>query len=111
MSLLHYLTTDPVNGCTAATLAAQYDLDLEVVEPRDLPRLERERADVILDWDALSQDYQTMLLNGTAVNIVAIHSYNLSDGLASFLPRRGIVCGRRLDEQFFEDLCDDLRAA
>jgi hypothetical protein len=41
----------------ALALAAKYGLDLAVVEPRDLPRLERERADVVVDWDGMPADY------------------------------------------------------
>jgi hypothetical protein len=107
---LAYLTTDPCNAATAEALAATYRLELDIVEPRDLPRLEREQADLVLDWDALPPDYQSQLLNSAAVHVVAIHSYNLDDGLASFLPARGILCGRRLDDRFVEALTAAARA-
>jgi hypothetical protein len=86
-------------------------LELEVAEPRDLTRLEREQASVIIDSDSLPADLQSYLSNGTAVRVVAIHGYNLSDSVASFLPRRGIDYGRRLDEQFFRELAEGSSAA
>jgi len=111
MRLLGYLTTDPVNATTAEALAAQHGVDLQIVEPRDLPRLEAERIDLVLDWDFIPEDYRAKLLNGTAVNVVAIHGYGLSDSLASFLPRRGILCGPRLDQHFLQALTGKDNAA
>jgi hypothetical protein len=107
---LAYLTTDPSNAATFEELAATHQLDLDIVEPRDLPRLEREQAALVLDWDVLPPDYQARLLNSAAIDVVAIHSYNLDDGLASFLPARGILCGRRLDEHFVQALTVAARA-
>jgi hypothetical protein len=107
----HYLTTDSGNAATAEALAVRRGLELEIVEPRDLPRMEREQANVIIDSDFLPADLQSYLINGMEVQVVAIHGYNLSDSVASFLPRRGIVCGRRLDEQFFRELVESSSAA
>jgi hypothetical protein len=104
MRLLGYLTTDPVNAATAETLAARLGIALQIIEPRDLPWLECEPIDLVVDWDFIPEDYRARLLNGMAVNIVAIHGYGLSDSLASFLPRCGIFCGRRLDQQLMEAL-------
>jgi hypothetical protein len=111
MKPLGYFTTHAVNAGTAAALADMHGVELEIVEPRDLPRLQRERAALIVDWDYLPADYQAKLLNGTEVNVVAIHGYNLDDGLASFLPRRGILCSRRLDHHLFRALADGAKAA
>jgi hypothetical protein len=111
MNLLGYLTTDSLNAATAETLAAKYGLDLEVVEPRDLRRLERERANLVIDWDCIPEDYQAKLLNGTTVNIVAIQGYNIGDALAGFLPRRGIICSPRLDHHLFQALAGPASAA
>jgi hypothetical protein len=108
---LRYLTTDCVNASTAEALAAHYGLALELVEPRDLPRLERERADLVVDWDGIPEDDRARLLNGTAVNLVAVHGYNLGDGLAGFLPRRGILCGRQLGHHLFRALAGPAGAA
>jgi hypothetical protein len=104
MSPLGYLTTDPVNAAMAEALAAQHGVDLLVVEPRDLPRLVSERIDLVVDWDFIPEDYRAELLNGTTLNIVGIHGYGLSGSLASFLPRRGILCSPRLDQQFLQGL-------
>ena len=111
MKLLGYLTTDSMNAATAEALAARYGLDLEVVEPRDLAQLEWQGVDFVLDWDFIPEDNQTGLLNSTAVNIVAVHGYNLGDGLAGFLPRRGIICSPRLDHYLFQALASPARAA
>ncbi len=108
---LHYLTLDPVNALDAAALAAGYGLDLEIVEPRDLPRLGRERAALVVDWDFLPEDDRAALLKDSGVQVVAVHGYNLDDGVARFLPRRGIRCGKRLDRRLFQGLADDGRAA
>jgi hypothetical protein len=81
-------------------------VDLEVVEPRVLPRLEREPIDLVVDQDFMPEDDRARLLNGTAVNVVAIHGYSLSDSLASFVARRGIVCGPQLDQHFMQALTE-----
>src|SRR5262249_7326887 len=107
---LAYLTTDPCNAATVEALATTYRLHLAIVQPRDPPRLAREQAALPLDWDVLPPDYQARLLNSAAVDIVAIHSYNLDDGFASFLPARGILCGRRLDDGFVQALTAAARA-
>lgn len=104
MGLLGYLTTDPVHGATAEALAAQHGLDLRVVEPRDLPRLEDEQIGLVVDWDFIPEEDRANLLNGTALKIVGIHGYGLSESLASFLPRRGILCSPRLDQHFMQAL-------
>ena len=104
MRLLGYLTTDPCNAAAAEALAAQHGMDLRIVEPRDLPRLEREPIDLVVDWDFTPVDARAQLLNGTAVNVVAVHGHGVSDSLASFLPRRGIVRSPRLDQHFLKAL-------
>ena len=103
-NLLAYLTTDPCNAAAIETLAAKEQLALEIVEPRDLPRLEREHADIVLDYDFLPPDDRARLLDSDAVRVVALHGYNLDDGLANFLPRRGVLCRRRLDDRFVQAL-------
>ena len=45
------------------------------------------------------------------VHVVAIHGHNLGDGLAGFLPRRGILCSAHLDRHLFQGLAGDGRAA
>jgi hypothetical protein len=111
MRLLGYITTDPVNATTAEALAAQHGVDFQIVEPRDLPRLEREPIDLVVDWDFIPEDYRARLLNSTALKVAAIHGYGISDSLASFLARRGIICSPRLDQHFFQALTGKDNAA
>jgi hypothetical protein len=108
---LYYLTTDPVNAFRAKGLAADENIDLELAEPRDLPCLEQAAANVVLDWDYLPREHCDHLLNGPAVRVVGVHSYDLSDSVASFLARRGIVVSRHLDQAFVAALVERSRAA
>lgn len=107
---LGYLTTDPVNAADALALADACGLPLEIVEPRDLPRLEREQAALVLDWDYLDDD-RAKALTCPAVRIAGAHGYNIADSVAAFLGRRGAVCGRRLDFPFLAALADRAVAA
>jgi hypothetical protein len=111
MKPLGYFTTDPCNATTAKALAAQHGVDLQIVEPRDLPRLEDEPIDLIVDWDFIPEDDRVSLLNGTSLKIVGIHGYGLSDSLTRFLPRRGNVCSRRFDQHFLQALTGKDNAA
>lgn len=109
--ILHYLTSDALNAETAEALAHRHGFTLEVVDPRDLPRLAHDQSALIVDWDYLTEDDRAKLLN-RALNVVAIHGFNLSDSLASFLPRsQGIICSRRLDDHLFAALAHTARAA
>src|SRR5262245_26959161 len=108
---LYYLTIDDANRCRFEGLAVAERLDGEAVEPRDLAWLEREQAEVVLDWDYLPSDDRSRLLNGSAVQVVGIHGYNLSESVASFLPRRGIVVSRHLDQMFVAAVAQRNRAA
>ena len=57
------------NAAAAETHADRCGLTLEVVDPRDLSRLARERADVVLDWDYLPEEMRGRLLDGATVNV------------------------------------------
>src|SRR5262249_36889811 len=81
MRLLGYLTSAPCNAAAAEALAAAHDMAVRIVEPRDLPRLEREPIDLVVDWDFSPADSRAKVLNGTAVNVVAVHGYGVSDSL------------------------------
>jgi hypothetical protein len=111
MKKLYYLTTDPVNASAAEGLAFAEELDLETAEPRDLPRLEREGGEVVLDWDFLPPEVRSHLLNGSAVQLVGVHGFQVGDSVASFLPPRGIVVSRHLDRAFVAALARRARAA
>jgi hypothetical protein len=50
------------------------------------------------------------LQNGTAVKIVAIHGYDLGEGIAGFLPWEGIICSRRLDHHLFRAVAGEVEA-
>ena len=110
-NITYYLTTDDVNAAASMDLADRHGLTLEIAEPRDLPRLEAERADLVVDWDYIPADYRAKLLNGTAVNVLAVHGYDLDDYLGAFLARRGILCGRLLDDHLFRALAPRTGAA
>ena len=107
---LYYLTTDAENADDAQRLAADEGIDLEVAEPRDLLRLEREGAGVVLDWDSVPHEYRSPLLDGSA-RLVAVHGYQLSDSVTSFLPRRGTLVSRHLDRAFVAALAGRPSAA
>ena len=111
MKTLYYLTTDEVNASTARGLAAGLGIDLEAAEPRDLPRLASEEAKVVLDWDFLLPEDRSSLLNGSAVWLVGVHGYNVSDSVTGFLPLRDVVVSRHLDRAFLAALSTRARAA
>jgi hypothetical protein len=110
MKTLGYLTTHAVNADSAAELAAMHGVDLEIVEPRDLLRLQRERAELIVDWESMPDDYRAKLLNGTELKIVAIHGYNVDEGIGGFLAWPGIICSRRLDHHLFRAVAGEAEA-
>jgi hypothetical protein len=101
---LYYLTTDPVNAQEAEGLASAEGIELRWAEPRDLPRLERERAGVILDWDHLPPEDRSHLLNGRTVQLVGVHGRNLGDRLPRFLPHARVAVSRRFDTRFLAKL-------
>jgi len=44
------------------------------------------------------------------VKIVAIHGYDLGEGIAGFLPWEGIICSRRLDHHLFRAVAGEVEA-
>jgi hypothetical protein len=54
---------------------------VEAAEPRDLPRLSGEGAEVVLDRDLLSPEGRSSPLNGS----------NVGDPVASSVPQRGVM--------------------
>jgi hypothetical protein len=99
--VFQYLTIDQVNGAAAKVMAEQHGVALELAEPRDMPRLEDEGALVILDWDFLPPEHRSRVLESQALRVVAVHSYGLSDSIAGFLSRRGILYFKRLGPEVF----------
>lgn len=107
----HYLTIDPVNAATAEELAEQNCVLLELAEPRDLPRLEKENALLIVDWDFIPPDYRDRVLASTALRVIAVHGYNVPSSVATFPPRRDILCYSKLGPELFQALDGLLSAA
>jgi sugar/nucleoside kinase (ribokinase family) len=97
---LCYLSIDEVNIALARQLAGACGIDIEPIEPRDLPALDGAR--VILDWDSIPAEDRDRALQ--RCNVRAIHGYSLDDARAGFLPERGILISRRLDRKLFEAL-------
>jgi hypothetical protein len=108
---LYYLTTDEANASMAEPLVFAEGIHLEPADPRDLPRLRRKAAAVVLDWDHVPPETRAHLLNGFAGHLVGLHGYQISDSVAGFLPQRGIVVSRRLDQAFVAALAGPARAA
>jgi hypothetical protein len=105
------MTTDSVNAETAEKLAAQCGFDLEIVEPRDLTRMEREQAPVVVDWDFVPGEQHARILSGAAGRILGVHGYNLGEDLTRFLPRRRIAYRPKLDVKLFRTVVSVAKAA
>lgn len=104
MKPIFYLSIDPANAAAAAALAKRAGITLRTAEPRDLPALERDFADVVLDWDFIPEDYRDAILIGTRINLIAVHGYGVGDLLATCLPRNGVIYRKRLDRGLFRAL-------
>src|SRR6476620_3268639 len=109
MNKMYYLTQDRLNAATAEELAEQHGLELEVVEPRDVPRLSE--GYIILDWDFLPADLRSNLLGGSRVIPIGVHGHNLGESLESFLPEQGTVWSRWLDDEFFHMIIGQFASA
>jgi len=102
--LFHYLTVDPLNAATAEELASDCGLAVELAEPRDLPRLESQNALLILDWDYLPPEDRDRVLTSSALQVVAIHGFTVTDSVTRFLLRRGALCYMQLGQEMFRGL-------
>jgi hypothetical protein len=102
--ILHYITIDQLNGETARLLALDHGLELIIAEPGERPRLERQRAAVVVDWDCLPNEARSELLNSARLRIVAVHGYTVSESLKSHFARCQIAYDRQLDARLFGDL-------
>jgi len=98
---LYYLSTDRGNGAEAWKLACGRKIDLELIEPRDLPGLDGAR--VIVDADSISRRDRERLVNSGRLTVVAMHGYSLEEAEA-FLAERGVVVCRRLTAELFSAL-------
>src|SRR5262249_19970138 len=96
---LAYLTTDEVNEATAVLMAEGRDAIVVPFQPKDSPRYAECDA-VLYDLDVLSADDSRKLLRdlltGPAQKPVALHSFNLDEGVRRDLRDRGVTVFRRL---------------
>jgi hypothetical protein len=102
-----YLTTDEVNKDLALRLAAQWELTLCPLEPRDPPP-DGEFDAVLYDWDHWPADRRAEMLTHTAAGPhrppVALHGYRLGRAQARALRRGGVLLFDRLEARAFLDL-------
>ena len=95
---MKFATHNPDNAREAEDRGPLYGIHIEAVDCRDIPRLEQEEAQVILDWHYLPDDYRDRLINGSAVRVVGIRGYDVAG--ADFLTRRGTIISADLDDLF-----------
>src|SRR5262249_53906643 len=102
-----YGTTDEVNEHLAEQMAAACGLTLYPLAPKDAPSYESFDA-VLYDWDywpvEQQQEALAELLVGRLPHAVAVHGYNLEDGLAEALRLNGVAVYRRLQPRVFHFL-------
>jgi hypothetical protein len=105
--LCAYLTLDEVNQDVAERLALQAGVELEAVSPRDMLAARTFDA-LVVDLDSLPPGYRKAVfadfLAGRNKAAAAVHSYHLRIRDARVLHRRGVIVGRRLDEELFRRL-------
>jgi hypothetical protein len=101
-----YLTTDEVNKNLALRLAAQWDMSLHPLEPRDPPP-DGDFDAVLYDWDHWPANQRPSALDGAqerAARPVALHSYSLERDQARALRRSGVLVFDRLELKTLFDL-------
>ena len=102
-----YGTTDEVNEHLAEQMAAAGGLTLYPLDPKDPPS--HAACDAVLyDWDywpvEQQQEALAELLADRLPLAVAVHGYNLEDGLAEALRLNGVAVYRRLRPRMFHFL-------
>jgi hypothetical protein len=102
-----YLSTDEVNKDRALRLAAQWQVTVCPLEPRD-PSPDGEFDAVLYDWDHWPADRRPKGLTHTAAGprrqLVALHGYRLGQAQARALRRGGVLLFDRLESRTFLDL-------
>src|SRR5262245_27078414 len=107
---VYYVTIDETNAQAMLLLAAS--CGVEVAGPRDLAWLQERNAEVVLDWDFLPGDERARLVDDDGrLRLVGLHGYGLSDSVAGFLRRAGVLVSGRLDEEFVRALLRQPEAA
>jgi hypothetical protein len=101
-----YLTTDEVNASLAGKFAAACGLELFLVHPNGTAPVDGARA-VVYDLDFLPQSHAASLAAWASPGrspALAVHGYNIDEGLARRLRSAGVVVARRLTSTLFERL-------
>jgi hypothetical protein len=102
-----YLTTDEVNKELALRLAAERQVTLCCLEPRDPPP-DGEFDAVLCDWDHWPADQRPKGLDDVPARPVghalALHGYGLEQDQARALRRRGVLLFKRLEPKTFLEL-------
>ena len=99
MKTLAYLTTDEVNEATVDRMASAYDAIVVPFYPKDAPRGTQFDA-MLYDLDCLPTDRSRKLLgdllSAPSERPVALHSFNVDEGLRQELQRKGVNVFRSL---------------
>jgi hypothetical protein len=99
-----YLTTEKVYRCQALQMAQENDILLCLLTPSDPPPGGQFGA-VLYDWDSVPVEQRpqllTELLAGRAPRPVAVHGYELREGEAASLRKRGVAVYRGLQPEVF----------
>jgi hypothetical protein len=102
--LFAYMTTDEVNQNRALELAAECDIDLRVLWPKDPPPDGQFDAlvydlDFWPEWQR--QQLLASLVSGEQSHLTGVHGYVLDDKHAELLPQKGVLVYRRLEADLF----------
>jgi hypothetical protein len=105
--LIAYLTLDEVNADLALRLAAEGGTALCALVPREaLPGVPFDA--LLYDWDSLPAERRdgvlAELLGGPLPCPVAVHGYNLDEGLGEELSQKGVAVYRQLGPEVFVQL-------
>jgi hypothetical protein len=102
--LIAYLTLDEVNADLALRLAAEVGTALCALVPREaLPGVPFDA--LLYDWDSLPAERRegvlAELLGNPLPCPVAVHGYNLDEGLGEELSQKGVAVYRQLGPEVF----------
>lgn len=90
-----YKCLDPVHRELVAELAAEWDLEIEYLEPRDdapcFPDC------MLVDLDAWPAKWESPATPAARSSLLAVHGYSLEDDALEDFAARGIIAAHRLD--------------